>query len=411
MKDGIDQRSAVALMAILVSLVGCTAHGSITSTATDGGTPEVSELATHCPGGTTCPGDGNGPGIYVSDTGSYCLWLYPASNLRFCPESFENQPARGDGVSSVRLKGRLWSGAEDTVVLSTPIQVRYDGDKQGSLLKVEPSTVPGTSRLGFTYLLEGAVNPAHVVGSTLPKLMLLFRVDTPDAYTLELTFTEVALAGAPNPDRPDTQLKLFRYRARYDNTRRNISGYYCSEPGDAQATPEGEKTPLSLSVLPAHQVNGATGVINTSASSVTMACVSGAIVTCMENWGYVPWNPTLEANGNPTLLLGACIQGKRAAYFAHPKTHPYQDFNSYTVEGTDIRIRDNVINFGKLSIEQGNIEAIWNTTGAVCFNPTNQRRPDLFNLEYWNQEALPLLPACTAQDIQPHRIITGKAAP
>ncbi|NMO19864.1 hypothetical protein HPC49_34390 [Pyxidicoccus fallax] len=405
MKNGLGQRGAVALVAILVSLMGSAAHAG--TSGTDAGTPDPSGLATHCPGGTNCPGQENGPGIYVSESGSSCLWLDDVGPLRFCPESFENTPPRAGGVSSVRLKGRLWTGAEATELLSDPILVRTEGGQKGSLLKVDPSAVANTSRLGFTYQLSGAATPALALGSTLPKLTLLITVNAAaTAYSLELTFTEVAIAGAPFPEKPDTQLKLYRYQAWYNNPRQHLSGHYCSEPNDAKATLK-DKTPLALSVLPGHQVNGATGVIKASANSVTVACVSGAIVSCMENWNYLPWNATLKAAGNPTLFLGACIQGKRAAYFAHSKVKPHQNFFSYTTEGTEVLIRDNVLNFANVGVNQGNIEAIWDVEGAVCFNPINQRQP-IFALKDWNPQAQLLLPTCTAADIQLHRIITGK---
>jgi hypothetical protein len=129
----------------------------------------------------------------------------------------------------------------------------------------------------------------------------------------------------------------------------------------------------------------------------------------MEEWDYHPWNEDfLKAKkADPTLLLGACIQGKRAAYFAHPNLVP-NDLRSYTVEDTQVSIQDDWINTE--AIADSAIEAIWDDKGAVCFNPLNQRRPDRFVLQLWNHEALKKIPTCTPEHRAPNRLITGKAS-
>jgi hypothetical protein len=416
MKDRLDPRQTLALAAIVVSLAGGVAHGDDKDPLTDGGT---NRSITTCPGGTVCPGSGNGPGIYVSDPGSYCLWLNRSGSLRFCPESFENIPGKSGASESVRLKGRLWAAGKETEVTSSSVRVRLPDSTLTALREVKSPASSPPSRLGFVYQPQGAEGPVHAMGSLLSNLPLVFVLDhQPFPYSVELVFQEIAVpdllrfASSSVP-----LLKLYRYQARYKSQYESLKnlpppvfGFYCSQPANGVGSNNGIKLPLPLplSVLARHRVNGATGVISKSKDSVTLACVSGAIVTCMEKWNYLPWNDAFKAPGaDPTLLLGACIQAKRAAYFAHPNVKP-NDFNSYTVEGTQIQIHDAWLNTKK--IPEGGVEAVWDEQGAVCFNKANQRRPDLFNLEQWNGAALNNILPCPPADQAPNRITTGKVS-
>ncbi|HZH18402.1 MAG TPA: ADYC domain-containing protein [Archangium sp.] len=409
MNDRFSRRTAMSLMTTVALLTGGWAQGCGPTTAPEEEepTPLVEQGASvNCPGGSPCDGDDNGPGIYVGSAGSNCLWLTTGLDLRFCPESFQNIPARHGDPERVRVKGRSWWKGKSTEIISGEVRVRLGKGKETALLAVSPPDTASPSQLGFVYLHpDNAGKRVHAQGKMLSKLTLLFAVDIPGGKAtipIELSFEETAIPG-------DSGRKLYRYQGAYNNPMSGLSGPFCATPADSKSSPTSDKSALEFSLLAGHQVNGETGVIQKSGNSVTLACVSGAIATCMEEWRYYPWNKDfLKANNaDPTLLLGACIQGKRAAYFAHPNLGS-NDFRSYTVEDTQVSIQDDWINTE--AIADSAIEAIWDDKGAVCFNEVNQRRPDRFKLKYWNPQALEKIPDCTPEHRKPNRLIIGKAS-
>ena len=410
MNDRFSRRTAMSLMTTVALLTGGWAQGCGPATALEEEepTPRVEQGATTtCPIGSTCEDKDNGPGIYVGNAGSNCLWLATGRDLRFCPESFQNIPAGRGKPERVKVKGRRWLEGKSTEITSGEVRVRLGKDKETALLAVSPPDTASPSRLGFVYLHpDKAGERVNAQGERLSQLTLLFTVDPPGVgaapIPIELSFEETAIPGASG-------LQLYRYQGAYNNPMSGLSGPFCSKPADFKSSPTSDKAALEFSLLAGHQVNGETGVIQKSGDSVTLACVSGAIATCMEEWRYYPWNKDfLKANNaDPTLLLGACIQGKRAAYFAHPNLAP-NDLRSYTVEDTQVRIHDDWLNTE--AIPDSEIEAIWDAKGAVCFNPVNQRRPDRFILQLWNPKALKKIPTCTPEHRAPNRLITGKAS-
>ena len=408
MNDRFSRRTAMALMTTVALLTGGWAQGCGPTTAPEEEepTPRVEQgSSTTCPGGSTCEDRDNGPGIYVGNAGSNCLWLATGHDLRFCPESFQNIPAGRGKPERVKVKGRRWVAGKSTEITSGEVWVRLAKDKETPLLKVSPPDTASPSQLGFVYLHPGkAGERVHAQGRMLSQLTLLFTVARPGSAAapipLELSFEETDIPSASG-------LQLYRYQGAYKNPRSGLSGPFCSKPADSKSSPTSDKSALKFSLLAGHQVNGETGVIQKSEDSVTLACVSGAIATCMEEWRYQPWNEAFLEAKNATPLLGACIQGKRAAYFAHPDLVP-NDLRSYTVEDTQVSIQDDWINTE--AIADSAIEAIWDDKGAVCFNPVNQRRPDRFILQLWNPKALKKIPTCTPEHRAPNRLITGKAS-
>jgi hypothetical protein len=117
----------------------------------------------------------------------------------------------------------------------------------------------------------------------------------------------------------------------------------------------GKKTPVTF--LPGRTVDAVSARVTAEPSAVTMACGSGAIATCLD-WNYRP--PAISDD-----LYGACLQAKRAAYFARSG-----DYRSYTYAGTEIALRDDFVNKGG---PLGRLEAVWKRDGAECLIDANLR--------------------------------------
>ena len=348
-------------------------------------------LAAANPGCTECT-EPNGRGIYVAKGNSYCIKYNPNGEEQFCPEGFVQTASPGGTL--VELKGRLVNAkGEDS----------EQGFKVGAVLKGQPMRVLGVStrasvlgrpaaRLIFAIAPENGA-PVTVTGSALSDLTLRIRINPPPMQTwalprvIDFRFEEVGV-----PKTPDS---LYEYKGTWSLPNNNgVTGLLC----------DGPVNPKNLSVLPDKRVDGMQGTVTDEGRRVTVACGSGAIVTCM-NWGYQPSRlsaPSPEENA----LLGACIQAKRGAYLGGAE--------SYTEQGVQIALRDNYSDAqGHGPINNAAItalEAIWTHKGAACLNPDQMRSPKVHqNLK---MTGLPLPPTCPkniADWWKLGRLATGKA--
>jgi hypothetical protein len=123
--------------------------------------------------------------------------------------------------------------------------------------------------------------------------------------------------------------------------------------------------------------------------AATAACLDGALGKCVE-WGYVPWQTVGETSLRD--YHQTCTRAVRADYCG--------DGTSYTSDGTQIHVLD------QLGIEESEpnstyvVEAEWGPDGAVCLNLGNTRLP--------NPSIACSLPACGASFASGGTIQTGK---
>lgn len=368
MNDRLNPRAALALATMLVLCTGRVAFA-------ENGDCKLGQ----------CRTDPNGRGIYVVETGSYCPWLsINGQSARFCPEAFENISAsETDRSPSVRLSGRLLVSGQESAVTSDPISAMLPSGTRVHLVGAGALDSTAPSRLVFSYSTRDAPRPTLVQGEALKELILEIGIQ---GRRFELSFEETQA-----PGRSPGQL-VYQYQGWFrDPQGSGVKHAYCMQPDGAS---DPTFVPAPVSILPHRRVNGLSGVISDAPSAVTLACHSGAIVTCM-NWGYLPWSPALSGltQAKATRLLGACIQGKRAAYFV-----TQLDYGSYTREGTPITLQDAWVHPN--GVEEAKLEAIWNAEGLLCFNRRNQRnRPDMDPAAVaLPTELLLNIPACTPPD-------------
>ena len=336
MRVGLKSSTAAAVMALMI---GCWATLAIANECT----------------GCTQP---NGRGIYVVDNAHYCI----TSNMngrkmvsRFCPEAFL-EVSDAAGLSRVELAGSFFAGAPST------------------LLEVEPSP-----RLRVTAIYKGKHVPLVGVETKSPNSRLIFFYDKSPAepravlkgadlanLTLEITVPTIKLAPSSTyllnfKEEPTHPSSLPRYTVTW-RPKANAAG-------ESRALCTGPTNIMSL--LPGKRVNGRSGKVMDQANATTLSCESGAIIPCMK-WGYTP-SQLNYTDAEENRLLGACIQAKRAAYFAKSG-----DYGSYTVNGMAINMKDHLPIPGYTPVKNESfalLEAIWTEDGAKCLNPQYRRKP------------------------------------
>jgi hypothetical protein len=301
-----------------------------------------------CPTGN-CSGDPtNGKGIYVTDGSSYCIPV-PPQHL-FCPEHFQNTP---DGT--VELIGQF---LHDTGAPALPgvlaLEVRGTWSDETGEYAVGVNTVTMDSQ-GVVVTVSGDPAPSQVSGPDLLNLRLSFLRDQNEMFELRL--------------QPSTWEKgVALYWVDYFSHVTQSWQHYCSDgTGTAAFLPGMLVDSLSAKIQRVHPNE-----------SVTMACRSGAITSCMV-WGYHPWEAAPQDENRASFLYGACLQAKRAAYFVASR-----DYNSYTRNGTPLAVQDRD---GIMDVPMLGVEAVWSPNGAVCISPEYRRQP------VQGAPALPSLPA------------------
>lgn len=343
---GVDPRTSAVLS------IGCPDAG----TSCDVDPTEMS--GGDCTTGGCKPGSLNGQGIYNAETSNYCF-LYQGQPM-FCPEAFINTP---DGA--VRLEIRR---LDDPLVIRRE-KVRATFQEDGSPpVSVDVHEI-SSDRSQFAIKYAFTANPAeeHVAtGEELKKLTLLVGpypspLNTPVRYDVKVTplaSTKTATDG------------LQRYQVQYRETTSSPDWLnHCEEttPRQQQGSSNDD---LAVAFLGQRRIDGVTAFVTPNATATTMGCEKGAIVSCM-SWGYTPWSTKPGTQERSDYVFGSCLQAKRAAYFVQSN-----DFNSYTVNGTLIQLRD------QYGIQQTDpktlhLEAIWSPRGAVCLNIQNVRRDEL----------------------------------
>jgi hypothetical protein len=282
-----------------------------------------------CPTGT-CNDQNNGLGIYVGESFHYCIPRDTSSRTAYvCPERFEYSSAAGgfqlvteflpDGVGTWPSSPQYKSFSVTARLSGAPVTVLDISSEQGGEL---------------TFLVKtGASETLPVSGAELERLVLGF---SGWEFNFEMKFA---------PADEESGITLYK-------------GLYSSQGGVWQSlcADNVERTVF----LPERAVHGRSAFITSMPESTTLACRTGAIATCMV-WGYRPW---LNGGGSDE-LYGACLQAKRAAFFAE-----YGDYTSYTVPGTPLAMHDQA---GILVQGMPGVEAIWGPRGAICLSPEYRR--------------------------------------
>ncbi len=384
MSDGPNRRTATTLTALVISCWATVAGA-------------LDEFSTPC---APCQ-EPNGRGIYINREADYCLTADDDRN-RFCPEAFVQKPDR------VELKGRRFPAHGDpttnkeyveSYVLSAYIQ-------QGPTKRWTPVTLTAVTttgpRLSFRYKFSnGTVGEAS--GEKLHKLRLtfsqtnqgLFRSPAQLYFVEKMTLSSDKGPGSSHGLRQRPTLKpVYWYEGVWDLPDP-------PSPPDADLIVNRQKLfcpdKNKMVLLPGKRVDGQTGkVINDQADNeplgtVTMACATGAIATCME-WGYNPGAISF-ADDVENRLLGACIQAKRAAYYGKSGKNKSYKFESYTVDGKKLNIKDRE---GVLNFKPEPLEAVWTEDGALCFNEAKRRAS---NVELPKLQSDEKPPACGTQEV------------
>nr|WP_246356774.1 ADYC domain-containing protein [Pyxidicoccus fallax] len=311
--------------------------GSCTVETTDKGISCLS--CGGCPTGTCDPGCSNGLGIYVAERGNYCFGAPEHPDERsvrrggaFCPEAFVNREL--EGKQTVMLRGLAWPGW-------TPVELPVSA-VHGDVVK--------------------AVRSARIKDGNFQLTL------DDDSFFSGVSISQVELRVGANPNAPAYRLGFgehelgvtSRYRVQYtgaDGPKPLCAGPYPNSP------------PARTAFLPGRAVDGWNAYVTEEPNVVTMACETGAIVTCSQVWGYVPWN---TGKGQPDTMLetiyASCLQAKRAAYFVEAG-----HLRSYTRSGIEVRRRDQ-LNIKADVIED--VEAVWGPQGAECITPENNRLKD-----------------------------------
>jgi ADYC domain len=290
-----------------------------------------------CPTGSCDPGSGNGRGVFIKASGNYCLELSDGY-FSFCPEGFVSD---GKGVM-IRLRDYTNPEVVHEAVVSATLDKAYPVE----LLSVD---VQG-GELSLTYD-DTAWGQQEAMGLDLERLVLEFEATPlfgggggpPVKY-------ELTVKG----DKP-SGLAVPRYEVFYRRAPKSGPGLPWAKHCNAF------KHDPRASFFANHRVDGLTAEVVDEPGTVTMSCETGAIDTCLE-WGYRPWDDSKTQSLTVSRdLFASCLQAKRAAYLAG-----LGDPTSYTVDGTEILVRDH---FGIRDDLAGNRpEALWGPGGALCLD-------------------------------------------
>jgi ADYC domain len=334
------------------------ARGECDGKGCDPGGGSTAKMPICSPGSPKCDPEQNGLGVFVARDGRFCLQT-PQSG-RLCVESFVNDP---EGVK-IRLSPA--SVREKYVEWKVQATFRPEGFSLPVLYSLHSITTDrGRLVVKYTRLNIGGPPLPPMVASDedLPFIWLEFANKYNNkAVAFQLRFfhvDETVLADGPSPRDP-----IERYFAEYRFG--DISTHEWGSWGALCADPDGEK--LSASFLGGNEVDFRSAKVTRNAQAVTMSCVTGAIDTCMK-WGYAPWAG--EGGEKRAQVFGACLQAKRAAYYAGKG-----DLGSYTKPGTPILLHD-TYGIHNDPINDASLEAVWSLTGAKCFNLPKRRRPEL----------------------------------
>nr|MCU0687648.1 ADYC domain-containing protein [Polyangiaceae bacterium] len=327
-------------------------------------------------------------GIYIgaSNNSSYCF-ADDSNPSVFCPERFVSA---GGGV---RLESR--AAELPDVTYSTPVHLsRFL--LAGGWVPVELISVQAkATELEVRYQFNGTVFTAR--GADLSWLRFEFPAPDGQPYGYEWVIDEVPVAPIGGADPP-------RWLKRYESSYRLVfEGPYATEWRRHCVTSD---IPRQASFLGGTKVDGLYADVASDKFVTTVSCETGAIDTCL-TWGYTPWglpNPG-ENIEESRELYGACLQAKRAAYFAGPEGGAYR-LTSFTVPHTPIVVRDTFGVMGN-NLEVEHVEAVWGPEGARCLNPTNARVPKFRSLLH----AAPSLPPCDSDWRKYGRLVTGRPTP
>lgn len=320
-----------------------------------------------CPTGNCEPGNLNGKGIYTVEGGNYCFFNF--GNGRFCPESIVNDKTYGV-VLELRDHNAPLSFQRRT--LKADYRATPNAQPQeATLLSIRSDK----SQLSLRYSVAGKEYTA--TGSDLTRFTFkVLGLETAHGDASPLAAYEFTVS-------PSGQFNgLTQYAIQYRDFSTNEQRWHCQGNGMSR------KPDSLVTFLPQVRVSGVSGLAQPEPNVLTMACQTGAIVTCM-SWGYTPWNDQGDIDNDRDHVFRSCIQAKRAAYFVGKG-----DLTSYTKTGTEIFLRDQ---YG-VGLKQGDViphlEAIWSPTGAVCVNPDSLRH--LNNQPAVTQQAGKFgIPSCT----------------
>ncbi|AEI68191.1 ADYC domain-containing protein [Corallococcus macrosporus] len=307
-----------------------------------GARPDSPSGGGSCPTGQ-CDPDPNGLGIYVAEGHNYCF-LHERTPAA-CLEGFVNTP---EGVAL-----RVRSMYQKDQTLQLPLHLRNPTRPAGGEAPPALEAIHGNVGDFFVAIRQGD-KALKLRGEAVSGLVFGFRlpVDLDGTGNLEGLLYELALE-------PVSGNRLaVRYRAAPS------TGWL-----EQCLSPEGRAVASVL--LPQRQVDGLNAAVRPHDETLTVACETGAIATCMD-WGYQPWTPdTRQTDPDREFVFGACLQAKRAAYFVGQG-----DLRTYTVSGTEILRRD-AHGFGRDSNddlqELEYLEALWSPRGAECLNLVNRR--------------------------------------
>jgi hypothetical protein len=316
--------------------------------------PAPMGIVTECPTGHCDPENPNGQGIYAVEQGNYCF-LDSHKEERYCPEAFI-QSATG-----VMLAMRVRPSPFE--MRNVPVSAVYRALPEAAPQAVELLQV-GTdplhrTRLQLRYRLGGVEKSA--AGNELSQFTFSMTFLEPVGSTHEQVEYDFKLQPAPSPT---SEGGLDQYTLLYHPGHGDALPWlrHCDQTGD-------DKETSVVSFLPRERVSGMSAYVTRDDDVLTVACRTGAIVTCM-NWGYTPWQ---EQSGEPDkereYAFGSCLQAKRAAYFVR-----YGDLKSYTLNGTPIRLKDA---YGIKEESITNLEAVWSPGGATCLNREYRRRMEV----------------------------------
>jgi hypothetical protein len=246
------------------------------------------------------------------------------------------------------------------------------------------------------YRFNGKVYVAR--GADLDWLRFEFAAPDGQPYSYEWIVSEVPVAPLDGSASPPPWLK------RYESSYRMVFGYPYTTEWQRHCVTSGIARQASF--LGGLTVGGLYAETEVDFSAVTVSCETGAIDTCL-TWGYTPGglpNPgeNLEAARE---IYGACLQAKRAAYFAGPGGGAYR-LTSFTVPHTPVVVRDALGVMGPyLDVEY--VEAVWGPEGARCLNPNNARVPEFRDL----LDRAPHLPLCEEKWWKRGLLVTGRPTP
>ncbi|WNG35479.1 hypothetical protein F0U61_18735 [Archangium violaceum] len=340
--------------------IGCS------DTASDCGVATMS-LTDQCPTGECPPGGINGKGIYTVVEGNYCFLF--GGEPRFCPEAFVKTS------DSVMLEVRDLESPRE--IYKKPVMGKFQGTDV-----VVSAIQSDKSQLSIKYVLNKKEYTA--TGVELEKLTLWvgsFRTGNGDASPLANYELKITPIQSEKTQADGVQ----RYQVRYREAGEQGWLYHCKGKNESPEKPSADAV---AAFLGQKRISGLSAFVTSNPNSTTMGCETGAIVTCL-SWGYTPWNDKPGTPERSDYAFGSCLQAKRAAYFVG-----FKDFNTYTVKGTSIFLRDQ---YGIKDNNIENLEAIWSPAGAVCIDTEKMRR-SRFKSTVTNLKNLHKVPSCTPPD-------------